>query len=74
MSAIEALGTIRDPAAAEELIRITTQMHPYDLSFIVDALKKHQYVAQIIMKSNSMYDTYKVKHPSEQDWIHLPWL
>lgn len=69
--AIEALGAIRDPAAAEELVRITARMHPYDLLFVVTALKNHGYAVQAIPASNGKYDTYQVRRLTDQEWIAI---
>ncbi len=69
--AIDALGTLRDPAAAEELIRVASQMHPYYLSFVVGALKHHGYEARNIPRSNGKCDTYQVRQGTNQEWINL---
>src|SRR6266545_1796132 len=69
--AIDALGMLRDPAAAEELIRLASQLHPYDLSFVVDALKQHGYKARKLSRSNGQYDTYQVRQRTNQKWINL---
>jgi hypothetical protein len=63
--AIDALGALRDPAAAEELIRVASQIHPYDLSFVVDALKQHGYTARKLPHSNGKYDTYRATAGNE---------
>jgi hypothetical protein len=69
--AIDALGKLRDPAAAEELIRLASQLHPYDLCFVVDALKQHEYTAREIPRSNGKYTTYQVCQGTNQEWINL---
>jgi hypothetical protein len=69
--AIRALGDFQQPLAAQELIRVTDYMHPYDLSFVTEQLQRYGYEIREKPHGNGKYTTYEIRQPSNGTWQEL---
>lgn len=70
-SLINILGNYSNSAAVDELIKAAPHIHPYNLSFLVNALEKHNCEIQSVAKGNGIYTTYSIRKPDSTEWITL---